>query len=79
MIESTIYWFGLVVLFIGGTLLSIVLIGLLVYWVYKLWLIKILDWNDKKSREELFYFIRHKKQIREYIELKKVNENAENN
>ena len=52
-------------------LMLLFLLGILAYLVYNQWLIKVLDWKHKKSREDLFYFIKHKKVIKEYIKNKK--------
>ena len=46
------YVVGRTILIIGGLLLALIIIGSLTYWVYNLWLIKILDWNNDLSRKE---------------------------
>lgn len=38
------------------------------YLMYDYWLKKILGWDNIKVRKDIFYFMKHKKEIREYIE-----------
>ena len=54
---------------IGGVLVTLLLLGTLTYWVYNKWLERILNWKDKDSRKQIIYYIRHKKEIKEYIDM----------
>jgi len=44
----------------------------LAYIIYDYWLKKWLGWKERELRRDLFYFIKHKKEIREYIKQREV-------
>jgi hypothetical protein len=58
---------GTIVCYVGGSLLVIALLGVLSYWGYDIWLKKVLYWEDRDARKNLFYFIDHATEIREII------------
>lgn len=70
MIDLIALWIGKIILFIGGGLLLLALLGLLAYLVYNQWLIRILDWKNTKSREVFYYYLQNKEEINKYIESK---------
>lgn len=41
------------------------------YFIYDYWLKKILGWKNIQVRRDIFYFIKHKKEIQEYIRNKR--------
>ena len=68
MIEQIIYWTGVIVL-----ILLLLFAGIFLLWfcytAYDYWLKKLLGWKARELRADLFYFIQHKKEIREFIQL----------
>ncbi len=62
---------------IGYALMSsmaiLLIAGLLwfAYQAYDYWLKKILGWKERQTRKDIFYFIKHKEEIQDYIKNKK--------
>ncbi len=73
MIELIALWIGYVIIITFG----LALIGILMwitYITYDAYLKKLLGWKNPQVRKDIFYFIKHKEKIQEYIkknELKK--------
>jgi len=66
MIETIAIYIGYGVLIASG-ILGMAFLLWLSYIIYGHYLKRLLEWNDPKVRADLFYFIRHKKEIREAI------------
>lgn len=66
-----------IILMIGyGVVISlgIIFVGFICYLGYLLvdyYFKKILGWQDRESRKDIIYYIKNKKEIREYIKLKR--------
>ena len=67
MIEQIIYWTGVIVLILLLLSAGIFLLRFC-YIAYDYWLKKLLGWKELELRKDLFYFIKHKKEIREIIQ-----------
>ena len=62
-------WIGYVIIIAFG----LALIGILLwitYSTYDAYLKKLLGWKDKEVRKDIFYFIKHKEEIQDYIKKK---------
>ncbi len=72
MIDLIALWIGRIILL----LLSLTLIAMLswfVYFLYDLQLKKWLGLDNLKARKIVFYYLKHEKEIREYIDMKTKN------
>ncbi len=64
---------------IGYTTFSALLLGSLgllimaIYNIYDHWLKKLLGWKNIRVRKDIFYFVKHKKEIRDYIKNKSLS------
>ena len=67
MIEQIIYWTGAIIIILILLFIGVFLIYL-IYKCYDYWLKKLLGWNRSEVREDIFYFVKHKKEIREIIQ-----------
>ena len=69
MLDVIAKWIGYVIIISFG--LALIGISLwITYITYDHWLKKWLGWKEREIRRDLFYFIKHKKEIREYIKKK---------
>ena len=68
-IEIFAQWIGYIMLILLALVVIVTLIAV-VYICYDYWLKKLLGWKERELRADLFYFIKHKKEIREYIKNK---------
>jgi len=69
MLDIIAMWIGYIIIIAFG----MALIGLLMwitYLTYDTYLKKLLGWKNQQVRKDIFYFIKHKKEIQEYIEKK---------
>ena len=71
MLEIIALWLGYI-LIIVICLFFIGLLLMLIYHLYDYYLKKLLGWKELELRKDLFYFIKHKKEIREYIKNKNI-------
>lgn len=69
MIDMIALCVGYVILLLL-TLLIISILIWLIYTMYDYWLKKILKWENIQVRKDIFYFMKHKKEIQEYIRTK---------
>ena len=63
-------WIGYVIIIAFG----LALIGILMwitYLTYDAYLKKLLGWKNREVRQDIFYFIKHKEEIQDYIKKKK--------
>ena len=70
MIDMIALWIGRIIIF----LLALSLIGflsMLIYYLYDIQLKKWLGLDERKAREIVFYYFKHEKEIKDYIENKK--------
>ena len=70
MIETIALWIGYGIIIAGG----LALLGFLLWLAYLLLdasLKKLLGWKHLETRRDIMYFVRHKKEIQDYI--KKLN------
>ena len=69
MIETIALWIGyIIMLFLALSLIAILI--WFTYTMYDYWLKKILKWENVQVRKDIFYFIRHKAEIQDYIKNK---------
>ncbi len=69
MIETIALWIGyIIMLFLALSLISILI--WFTYIMYNYWLKKILKWENVQVRKDIFYFMKHKAEIQEYIKNK---------
>ena len=69
MIETIALWIGYIIIIAFG----LALIGILMwitYITYDYYLKKLLGWKNQQVRKDIFYFIKHKADIQEYIKNK---------
>ena len=65
--------FEAIVLTVGYTVLIFIALALLLflivwcYYMYDFWVKKILSWENIETRKDIFYFMRHKEDIKKYI------------
>jgi len=69
MIDKIASWIGYAVV-ISSCLFLIGLLLWLTYIIYDYYLKKLLGWKNMSVRKNIFYFIKHKEEIKEYIKLK---------
>ena len=63
------------------TLLALLLVALGflfmgIYLIYDYWLKKLLGWKNIQVRKDIFYFIKHKKEIQDYIKKKSLSNSS---
>ena len=69
MIETIALWIGyIIMLFLALSLVAILI--WFTYTMYDYWLKKILKWENVQVRKDIFYFIKHKAEIQDYIKNK---------
>lgn len=66
MFDIIAKYLGYIIITTLGLLLIVCLMWF-TYTAYDYWLKKLLGWKERNLREDLFYFIKHKEEIREYI------------
>ena len=69
MIETIALWIGYIIIIAFG----LALIGILMwitYITYDYYLKKLLGWKNQQVRKDIFYFMKHKAEIQEYIKNK---------
>ncbi len=57
--------------YIGGFLFTVSLFIAMFAWIWNFIVNKLVGWNNKKVREDFFYWIKHKEEIAKIIEDKK--------
>jgi len=69
MIETIALWIGyIIMLFLALSLVAILI--WFTYTMYDYWLKKILKWENVQVRKDIFYFMKHKAEIQDYIKNK---------
>ena len=66
MIDKIVQIIGYIVL-LALLLIALGFLLMGIYHIYDYWLKKILGWKEIQVRKDIFYFIKHKKEIQEYI------------
>jgi len=69
MIETIALWIGYIIMI----LLALSLISILIWFTYTMydyWLKKMLKWENVKVRKDIFYFMKNKEEIQDYIKNK---------
>jgi hypothetical protein len=69
MIEIIALWIGYIIIITFG----LALIGILMwttYTTYDYYLKKLLGWENRQVRKDIFYFMKHKAEIQDYIKNK---------
>ena len=69
MIEIIALWIGYIIIITFG----LALIGILMwitYTIYDYYLKKLLGWENLQVRKDIFYFMKHKAEIQDYIKNK---------
>jgi hypothetical protein len=70
MLDIIAIWIGYVIIIAFG----LALIGILLcitYLTYDTYLKKLLGWKNREVRKDIFYFIKHKEEIQDYVKKKK--------
>jgi len=49
--------FGMIIVWAGSILLTLIILGILIYWAYNQWLIRVLNWKAEISRKEFFKLV----------------------
>lgn len=69
MIETIALWIGYIIMLFLALSLIVILIWF-TYTMYDYWLKKILKWENVQVRKDIFYFMKHKAEIQDYIKNK---------
>ena len=70
-VNIIVMYIGIFLIFCCTAIVGIILLWI-IYIAYDYWLKKLLSWKEVQNRKDIIYFIRHKKEIQEYIENKEV-------
>lgn len=70
MIDKIVQIIGYTVMF-SMLLISLGFLLMGIYYIYDYWLKKLLGWKERELRADLFYFIKHKEEIRNIIKDRK--------
>ena len=70
MLDAIAMWIGYIIIIAFGLALIDILMWV-IYLTYDTYLKIILGWKNRQVREDVFYFIKHKKEIQDYIKQKK--------
>lgn len=65
-INQIALWVGYIILFLS-LLIIIAIFMYIIYYCYDYWLKKLLKWENVEIRKDIYYYMRHKKEIKEYI------------
>ena len=70
MLDAIAMWIVYIIIIAFGLALIDILMWV-IYLTYDTYLKIILGWKNRQVREDVFYFIKHKKEIQDYIKQKK--------
>jgi hypothetical protein len=71
MLDIIATWIGYIIIIAFGLFLIGILLWI-AYLTYDAYLKKLLGWKNLEVRKDIFYFIKHKTEIKEYIRKKKI-------
>ena len=66
MLDIIAMWVGYAIIIASGFVLTGVLL-FISYLLFDTYLKKTIGWNNVQTRVDIYYFIKHKKEIQEYI------------
>lgn len=75
MIDTIALWTGyIIMLFLALSFIAILI--WFTYTMYDYWLKKILKWDNVQVRKDIFYFMKHKAEIQDYIKNKSLSNSS---